>query len=131
MLYKGIAEPDESFFRFNLSAIHHEKAKSLLCWQHNREDRKLVRSKLVTALETLHPDLTVWKAYYFMTEARLNLAEHDLEASAQAGKAALNIARAMHSKMEEENVRHLYHELNEKDSRNPYVRNLGVELGIF
>jgi hypothetical protein len=38
MLYKGIAEPDESFFRFNLSAIPHEKAKSLLCWQHDRVD---------------------------------------------------------------------------------------------
>jgi hypothetical protein len=33
MLYKGILEPDESFFRFNLSAVHHEKAKTLLHWQ--------------------------------------------------------------------------------------------------
>lgn len=131
MLYKGIVEPDESFFRFNLSAVHHEKAKSLLHWQKTGEDRKAVHSKLITALETLSPDLSVWKTYYYMTEARLYLADHDLEASAKAGKATLKLAKAMHSKMEEENVRNLYYELNEKDARNPYIRNLGLELGIF
>jgi transcriptional regulator with XRE-family HTH domain len=30
LLYKGTLEPGESFFRFNLSAVHHEKAKALL-----------------------------------------------------------------------------------------------------
>lgn len=131
LLYKGTIEPDESFFRFNLSAVHHEKAKSLLHWQKTREDRRAVHSKLATAMETLNADLNVWKAYYYMTEARLYLADHDLEGSAKAGKAALKLARAMHSKMEEENVRSLYHELNEAALLNPYVRNLGMELGIY
>jgi hypothetical protein len=121
MLYKGILEPDESFFRFNLSAVHHEKAKSLLHWQKTRDDRKAVRSKLTAAIETLSPDLNVWKAYYYMTEAHLNLADHDLEGCAQLGKEALKVAKAMHSKMEEENVRSLYYELNEQAPNNPYV----------
>jgi len=131
LLYKGTLEPDESFFRFNLSAVHHEKAKALLYWQKTSDDRRAARSKLTTALETLTPDLTVWKAYYYTTEARLNLADHDLEGSAQAGKETLKIARAMHSKMEEENVKGLYYELNKHAPSNPYVTNLGVELGIF
>ena len=131
MLYKGLVEPDESFFRFNLSAVNHEKAKSLLQWQKTREDRKEVHSRLTKAIETLSPDLSVWKAYYYETEANLFLADHDLQASAQAGKAALLVAKAMHSKMEEENVRSLYYQLHEKGPLNPYVVNLGLELGIF
>jgi transcriptional regulator with XRE-family HTH domain len=131
MLYKGILEPDESFFRFNLSAVHHEKAKTLLHWQKTRDDRKAVRSKLAAAIETLSPDLNVWKSYYYMTEAHLNLADHDPEGSAQSGKEALKVAKAMHSKMEEENVGSLYYELNEQAPNNPYVCNLGVVLGIY
>jgi transcriptional regulator with XRE-family HTH domain len=132
MLYKkGGVEPDESFFRFNLSAVHHEKAKSLLHWQKDRNDRKLVRSKLAAAIDTLSPDLTVWKSYYYMTQARLELADHDLEGSAQAAKAALRVAKAMHSQMEEENVRNLYYQLREKAPNNPYMDNLGLELGIL
>ena len=131
MLYKGTIEHDESFFRFNLSAVHHEKAKSLLHWQRSNNDRKVVRSKLVTAIETLSPDLNVWKAYYYMTEARLNLADHDIEGSAQAAKMALKVAKTMHSKMEEENVRKFYFELSQQSPNNPYVCNLGLDLGIF
>lgn len=131
MLYKEILVPDQSFFRFNLSAVHHEKAKSLLQWQKTKEYRKAVGNKLALALETLSPDLNVWKAYYYMTEARLYFADHDLEGSARAGKEALKMAKTMHSKMEEKNVRKLYHELNAQAPHNPYVRNLGVELGIF
>ncbi len=131
MLYKGNLEADESFFKFNLSAVHHEKARSLLQWQKTREDRKGAHSKVITALETLSPDLTVWKAYYSMTEAHLYLADHDIEGSAKAGKAALNVAKAMHSKMEEEQVRKLYDQLNQLAPLNPYTRNLGLELGIF
>ncbi len=131
MLYKGVLEPDESFFRFNLSAVHHEKAKSLLQWQKTKDERKAVRARLTNAIDTLSPDLTVWKAYYYMTEARLNLVDHDLEGSAQAGKEALKIAKNMHNKIEEENVRKLYLELDKLSPDNPYVRNLGVELGIF
>jgi hypothetical protein len=131
MLYKGMIEPDESFFRFNLSAVHHEKAKSLLHWQKTREDRRAVRSKLTAAIESLSPDLNVWKAYYYMTEARLYLADHDLEGSAQSAKEALKVAKTLHSKMEEENVKAHYYALNERAPNNPYIRNLGLELGIF
>jgi len=131
ILYKGVVEPDESFFKFNLSAVHHEKAKSLLHWQKTRDERNAVRNKLTTAIETLNPDLNVWKAYYFMTEAHLNLADHDIEGSARSAKDALKIARTMHNKIEEENVRIHYYELHKQAPNNPYVCNLGVELGIF
>jgi hypothetical protein len=66
-----------------------------------------------------------------MTEARLYLTEHDLEGSAQSAKAALKIARSMRSRMVESEVRSLYGILDEKNSMNPYVRNLGMELGIY
>lgn len=131
MLYKGTLAPDESFFRFNLSAVHHEKAKSLLCWQKTRDERKAVRYKLMAAIETLSPDLNVWKAYYYMTEARLNLEDHGLEGSAQSGIEALRIARTMHSRMEEEHAKSLYYKLSKLAPNNPYVSRFGVELNIF
>lgn len=132
MLYKKESlESDESFFHCNLSAVNHEKAKSLLHWQRNRDDRKQVRSKLKVAVDTLSPDLTVWKSYYYMTQARLEFADHDLEGSAQAAKAALRIAKAMHSQIEEANVRDLYSLLSQEAPNNPYVNNLGLELGIL
>ena len=131
LLYRGMPASDENFFRFNLSAVHHEKAKSLLFWQKTKDERKAVRQKLTTAIETLSPDLNVWKAYYYMTEARLNLADHDIESSARAGLEALKIARTMRSQMEEENARSFYYELNRHAPDNPYVCRLGVELNIF
>ncbi|QBD81179.1 hypothetical protein EPA93_36480 [Ktedonosporobacter rubrisoli] len=130
LLYRGI-EPDDNFFHFNLSAVHHERARSLLCWQKTRTDRSAAHDKLKLALETLTPDLNVWKAYYYMTEARLYLADHDIEGSAQAGKAALAVARAMHSKMEERNAAKLYTDLYKLAPDNPYVHNLGLQLGLF
>ncbi len=131
MLYKGMIEPDESFFRFNLSAVHHEKAKTLLQWQKTAGDRKTIQDKLAMAIEALPPELAVWKGYYHMTEAHLYLADHDLEGSAQSAKVALKIARSMHSHMIEDEVRSLYGKLDKKNSMHPYIRNLGVELGIY
>ena len=131
MLYKGLSDFDESFFRFNLSAVHHEKAKTLLSWQKTGGDRKAIYEKLTIAIEALPPELAVWKGYYYMTEANLHLVDHDLEGSAQSAKVALKIARSMHSRMVEDEVRNLYEQLDERSSANPYVRNLGVELGIY
>ena len=131
MLYKGMIESDEMFFRFNLSAVHHEKAKALLSWQKRSNDQRTIQDELVVAIETLPAELAVWKGYYHMTEARLYLAEHDLEGSAQSAKAALKVARSLHSQMVEDEVKTLYKDLDEKSTLNPYVRNLGLELGIF
>jgi hypothetical protein len=131
MLYKGIVEPDDSFFRFNLSAVNHEKARTLLRWQKTKEERKGVRTKLNAAIDTLSPDLTIWKTYYFLTEADLYLADHDIEASATAGKEALRVATAMHSQMGQTQVKQVYTSLNTIAPHNPYVRNLGIELGVF
>ena len=55
---------------------------------------------------------------------RLHLTDRDLEGSARAEK-------AMHSKIEEKNVRKLYSELNALDPLNPCICNLGVELGVY
>ncbi|MGH2482400.1 MAG: hypothetical protein ACRDHW_22355, partial [Ktedonobacteraceae bacterium] len=138
LLYKGKIEPDETFFRFNLSAVHHEKARTLLCFSAGDNGRPLsstkanaIQTRLHTALETLSSDLGVWKVYYMVTEARVHLAAHDIEASAQTAKSAMKLARAMHSKVEEDTIRSLYYQLDTKAPTNPYVRNLGVLLGVF
>jgi len=131
MLYKGQVEPDEMFFRFNLSAVHHEKAKALLAWQKITKDHEMIQDELVVAIETLPAELAVWKGYYYMTEARLHLSDHDLEGSAQSAKVALKVARSLHSHMVEDEVKSLYRDLDKKAALNPYVRNLGLELGIF
>jgi transcriptional regulator with XRE-family HTH domain len=131
LLYKGQAESDDTFFRFNLSAVHHEKAKSLLRWQNSLAERRAAQSKLTTAHETLPPELAVWRAYYHITEARLYLADNDLEAAAQTAKAALKVARGLHSRLVESEVEAFYAQLTTLGPTNPYVQNLGVEIGVF
>lgn len=136
ILYKGNVEQDQSYFRFNLAAVNHEKAKLLL--QFGIQDGKIkagdanaVRNKLKAALSVLPPDLAMWQVYFLETEARLYLAEHDIEGCVHTAKSALALARAMHSKTEEENVRNLYVNLVQSGIKSPYIDNLGIELGIF
>jgi hypothetical protein len=127
-------EGDRTFQVLNLSGIHHERAKILLQFHEFRPNVQTLEeasSEMTTAWKTLSPDVAVWKMYFQMTEARLYKANHDLEGSAQTGIEALKTARAFRSKKEETQVRALYDDLNGIDEMNPYVRNLGLELGIF
>jgi hypothetical protein len=66
-----------------------------------------------------------------MTEAQLYRAEHDIEGCVHTAKSALSLARAMHSRMEEENIKNLHADLVQSGIKSSYIDNLGVELGIF
>jgi transcriptional regulator with XRE-family HTH domain len=136
MLYKGKLEPDVSFMRFNLAAVNHEKAKVLFRFgiqdgKIRSGDANTVRNKLKAASSALPPDLSVWQVYFSVTEAQLYRAERDIEGCVHTAKSALSLARAMHSKMEEEEIKGLYAHLVQSGIKSPYVDNLGVELGIF
>ncbi|GHO99631.1 hypothetical protein KSF_096790 [Reticulibacter mediterranei] len=137
MLYKGQVEPDASFMRFNLAAVNHEKAKVLLQFgtkdgkKISSENAKEVRNKLKTASSILPPNLAMWQVCFQETEARLYLAEHDIEGCVHTAKLALANAKAMHSKTEEENIKNLHADLVQSGVKSPYIDNLGVELGIF
>ncbi len=69
--------------------------------------------------------------YTSLTEATLYLIAKEFEASARMGKTALQFAQKAHSQQGVWEVRKLYSMLNELNSPNPHVRNLGVELGIY
>jgi hypothetical protein len=137
LLYNGNVEQDASFFRFNLAGVNHEKAKLRLLFatgdekKIKTEDASMVRNKLKAASSVLPPDLSMWKIYFLETEARLYLAEHDIEGCVHTAKSALLLARAMHSKTEEENIKNLHADLVQSGIKSPYIDNLGVELGIF
>lgn len=138
--HKGSTKSDPTFFKFNISAVNHEKAKLLLRFarkEGTKQDYAIseanasaITSKLNAAWKTLGSDLTAWKIGYALTEARLYQASHDLEGSARLAYEALTIARSMNNRKSENEVKSLYFELGKKGT-NPYVLNLGVELGVF
>jgi transcriptional regulator with XRE-family HTH domain len=135
IVYKGNLEPDRSFVRLNHAAVHHERAKTLLRFYQARPGEKQLlwdaQNEMKLAWETLTPDLAEWQMYFFATDARLYLAEHDLEGAARLGLNALHSAREVQSNKGEGQVRSLFLELRQKDENNPYVCNLGVELAMF
>ena len=133
--YKGDLEPDRTFIRFNRAAIHHERAKTLLRgFEADPTQSQLVKetqSELRLAWEGLTPDVSEWQMYFLETEARLHLVLRDLEASAKQGIASLKAARNHTSLKGERQVRVLYSDLQKLDASNPYVCNLGMQLGLF
>lgn len=135
ILSRGNLEPDRSFFRLNFAAVHHERAKTLLRFYQNQPAEKQLlqeaRSEMKQAWETLAADLTIWRMYFLVTEARLYLTEANLEGCAQLGLNALNAARVHQSNKGERQIKALFLELRQRDRCNPYVCNLGVELGMF
>jgi transcriptional regulator with XRE-family HTH domain len=135
LVYKGKLEQDSSFFRPNLAGVHHEKAKTLLQFYRlhpaNKTYLKDARNELNLAWNALPADLIAWRMFFCLTEARLFVAEHDLEGGARIGIQALEAARLMGSKRGETEIETLYHDLMGLGETNPYVHNLGVRLGIF
>ena len=134
MVYKGDIEPDRSFLKLNLAGVHHERAKTLLQFHTFRPEKELLQDahhEMRLAWAALTPDLTEWRVYFLLTEAKLYQAERDLERSVKLGLDALKAAKTMQSQKGEAQVRSLYLDLYKLDEHNPYVHNLGVGLGIF
>jgi transcriptional regulator with XRE-family HTH domain len=135
IVYRGEIEPDRSFFRLNRAAVHHERARTFLRFALARPEEKIIlldaQSEMQLARDALPADLAIWRMYFLVTEARLYLASHDLEGGARLALAALRAAREMQSKKGERQVCELFQEMRRQDEHNPYVCNLGVELGLF
>ena len=133
-VYGKDIEPDRSFTKLNLAAVHHERAKAFLQFHQLHPDRgylKDARNEIRLAWQAFTPDVTEWSIFFHLTEARIFEAEKDLEGSAKLGLEALKAARDMRSKWREPQIQTLYYDLMKIDANNPYVHNLGVELGIF
>ncbi|MBV9688747.1 MAG: helix-turn-helix transcriptional regulator [Ktedonobacteraceae bacterium] len=135
VLYRGKMEQDRSFLKLNLAGVHHERAKTLIQFHTFHPDRKHLlkdaHHEMQMAWDALTPDLAEWRGHFFLTEARLYQAERDVEASVKLALNALQAAREVQSKGQEDQVRSLYHELMHMDTQHPLIHNLGVQLGIF
>ena len=133
--YNGKMEDDGHFVKPNLAAVHHEKAKTYMKFHElhplKPQHLKDARHEISLAWKALTPDLAEWRMNFSLTESRLFLAEHDIEGAAKTAALALNQARFINSTRGEEETRTLYDELKGYDKVNPYVDNLGVQLGIF
>jgi transcriptional regulator with XRE-family HTH domain len=127
LVYRGNMEEDETFLMLNTSALHHEKAKTLLQFHWLRD----ARSELTTAWKALQPDLLNWQINMHLTEARLYQAERDLEGSARSGVEAYKIAKVTQSRKGEAEVKSLFVELQQLDDANPYVCHLGMLLEMY
>jgi len=149
-LYNGKIENDGTFLRLNLAGVHHERAKTfirfalfhtthdelrdLLKQAHVQADKKLLQEAhgaMTLAWENLSSGFVGWEKNFYMTEAKLYLLERDFENSAQTAKKALKLAHVLHSQKVKDEVTDVYGLLKILDMENPYVRNLGVELGIY
>lgn len=127
LVYRGGIEEDDSFVKLNVTTTHHERAKTLIQLRRFRE----ARNELNTAWKTLSPDLVIWRINLLLTEARLYFAEKDLEGSAQSAIEALKIAKALQAQDKVSQAHSLYLQLKQHAANNPYVCNLGVQLGVY
>lgn len=134
MVARGNVEPDKTFLKLNRAAVHHERAKAFLQFHQFHPHfgyLKDAENEMKLAWQTFTPDLTEWKVFFHLTEARIFEAKRELQGSAEVGLSALNVAKNMHSKKREPQIQALYYDLLNIDPRNPHVHNLGAELGIF
>jgi transcriptional regulator with XRE-family HTH domain len=154
LLYKKKTESDNTFIvGFSLYAVYHERAKTLMRFAlfHTSDDELVERLKDryiradASLLQDARSSLSAARKHlgsvqsvratshmdYAITEARLLLVEREYEQSAKIAKAALNIAQVANSSKGASDVGTIHTLLNELAPQNPFVCNLGVELGRF
>jgi hypothetical protein len=135
IVHKGKMEDDGNFLKPNLAAVHHEKAKTYMKFHElhpkNPQHLKDARRELNLAWKALTPDLAEWRMNFFLTDSKLFLAEHDIEGTSKTAINALKQANFIKSTKGKEQVMFIYSQLKEHGEINPYVDNLGVQLGIF
>ena len=127
IVYRNEDEEDDTFLKLNATALHHEKAKTLIQFGRYKE----AHNELVTARKTLQADLLTWHVNLYLTEARLYKAQKDLQGSATAGIEAYKIAQVVQSPKDELEVKNLFRDLKGLDASNPYVCNLGMLMGMY
>ena len=150
LIYKGKVEDDGTFLTFNLYAVHHERAKMLLRFaRYHTTDEELVtqlkntnvradkdrikdaKNALMAARNHLESSSKRKEMYLSITEARIYLVTKEFEESAITAKRALDFAHKAHSQQGIEEIKQIYSMLHQLEPKNPYIANLGVELGIF
>ena len=127
IVYRNEVDEDDTFLRLNATALHHEKAKTLLHFGRFRE----AHSELVTARRTLQPDLLTWHINLYLTEANIYMEQKDLESSAASVLEAYKIAKVVQSPKDVVEVKRLFVSLKKLDPANPYVCSLGLSIGMF
>ena len=147
---KGKVEDDGTFLTFNLYAVHHERAKTLLRFalyhttdeelitqlknphkRANKEQIKDAKNALMAARNHLESSSKRKEMYLSITEAKIYLVAREFEESAITTKRALEFARKAHSQQGIEEIKQIYLILHQLEPKNPYIANLGVELEIF
>ncbi|RAQ97218.1 hypothetical protein [Thermogemmatispora tikiterensis] len=119
--------------KLNRAAVHHEGAKLLLTQAQRQGERKRLSEayrELLQARSALGSDVGLWQMYLDVTEAKLFLAQGDVEQSAWLGVKAWGAAQEMGSVKVEPELRALYASLSRKAVTNASVQRLGLELGI-
>ncbi|MEO7022227.1 MAG: helix-turn-helix transcriptional regulator [Ktedonobacteraceae bacterium] len=127
LIYRGVDEEDETSIKLNKTGLHHEKAKMLLQFGRLQE----ARSEVLIARKTLPPDILTYNLNFFLTEAHIYMAEHDLEASAICGSDAYKIAQVVRSLKDEEELKRLFFSLQRLDNKNPQIANFGLVMGLY
>ncbi len=117
-------EDDGTFLKLNPTALHHERAKTLLRFGRIEDARR----ELNTAWKTLQPNLFTWHMNMHLTQASLFLAEHDIEESVQSSLKAYTLAKTIHSHKGEVEVRYLLEQLQQLDTSHSSVRNLTMTI---
>ena len=127
IVYRNVDEEDDTFLRLNATALHHEKAKTLIQFGRYKE----AHNELLMARKMLQADLLTWHVNLYLTEANLYKAQKDLQGSAAAGMEAYKIAKVVQSPKDELEVKKLFADLKSIDASNPYVCNLGTTIGMY
>jgi len=150
LIYNNKVEDDGTFLTFDLYAVHHERAKTLLRFalfhiddgellerlknpyiRANSQVLKDAQNALMAARKNLETSSPRKEMYLAITEARILLIGREYEECAKVAKLALQFARKSHSQQGIDEIKQIHAILTQLVDKNPYVANLGVELNVF
>jgi DNA-binding SARP family transcriptional activator len=124
LLVESELEDDGTFLKLNPTALHHERAKTLLRFGRIEDARR----EMTAAWKILQPNLFTWHMNMHLTQASVFLAEKDLEESAKSGLKAHALAKTIHSHKGEVEVQRLLECLYPLDQANSSVQELAITI---
>jgi transcriptional regulator with XRE-family HTH domain len=125
LVYGESIEDDGTFLKLDPTALHHEKAKTLLHFGRVQDAHR----ELNTAWNTLPSNLFTWQMNMHLTEASLFLAERNVEGSATSDIKAYTLAKIIQSHKGKVEVKQQFGELQKVDTASASVRDLSMLIG--
>ena len=127
IIRKGNLEPDGSFLKPDIASVQIERAATLAEF-HRCKD---AHNALIIAHEQISPGNIRRRKDLLLAEADTYFAENELEGCCESIIESLKLTQATDSRSNEPWMLSLYQQLQRRDSNNPLICRVGMELGVY